>query len=635
MKKIFLLLTTAVIMLAAQAQQLNLQSRVYFARLTANPALTAYNGSTNVYGFFRDQWSGALSHPRMAGGIGEISLWNDRIGTGIEVMSYTGGITQIIDAKLYYAQKIKLAQNHLLSIGVAGGVLQHGTNISSADLEMINNDPSATKPRTVYFDMNIGLAYQWKKLTIGFAIPNLLDANTRAYGNQIRITNFKRNYLINGSYEISLAKDKFHLEPGFVMKIDQLKQVNLNLQLMADYKRFIFLGVGYDLLGGLPVTAGVRISKIFTVAYTYQVPLLQGVPFTPSIYSSHELTVGLNFDKWMKKADKVKETAAAPQTSSYDSLQSRATADSLAATRKAVDSLAVKVDALQQALADVQQQSETAARKKEQVEKLDALNKKLEEQQKQQTEAEKQAKAREDAAKAAAEQQAKEKAAATALAEQQAKAKQETAKAAAAEQEAKEKAEAAKAAAVAEQQAKEKAQAAKVAYEAEQQAKAKQEAATAVTKTETPAPVAKEETKKTAQGYEIIAEAPALPAQTEAKAAPQVGERFSLGNISVERDGSKLHESSYAELDKLVNYLKLHKDTRVRIVGHGDGFDIEEQSGFRSYKRARRVAEYLETKGIPFAQFTYVGMGPRKPIADNTTEEGRAKNFRIEVEIIK
>lgn len=609
MQKITLFLVANLLAMAAGAQLMDMQTQLYFTRLTTNPALTAYNGSTNVHGFFRDQWSGVANHPRIGGAIGEISLWKDRIGTGVEVMAYSAGVSKIIDAKLYYAQKVKLAPNHQLSIGVAAGILQHNTNYDANRVTELVGDPNFNQPANMLFDLNIGLAYQWKNLTLGFAIPNLLDGNTRVYNNQTKLSGFNRTYVVNGSYEINLAKGRFNLEPLVVFNVNQNKAFNMKMQVMADYKKIVFLGAGYNLYGGVPITAGVRISKIFTLAYGYQVPVMRNIP-TTGIYSTHEVMMSVCFDKWVKKADnpKTANAAMAPQQSAYDSLLARqAAADSLAVSQKAaVEDLTQKVNALQQALANAgQQNSENAAQKKEQEEKLEVLNKQIEAQQKQLAET----KAKEEAAKAAAtQQQAKEK------------------EAAAAEQQAKEKAEAAKAAAAVEQQAKAKQEAEKAA--AEQKAKAKEETTPA-------APLAKTETKPTTQGYEIIAEAPALPAQSETKAAPQVGERFSLGNISVERDGSKLNPEAYAELDKLVNYLKLHKDIRVRIVGHGDGYDMEEQSGFRSYKRARRVAEYLETKGIPLTQFTYVGMGPRKPIADNSTEEGRAKNFRIEIEIIK
>lgn len=607
MKKISILLSATLLLLSANAQQLNLQSRMYFARLTANPALTAYNGSTNVYGFFRDQWSGALSHPRMYGGIGELSLWGDRIGTGIEVTGYTGGITQLIDAKLYYAQKIKLAADHRLSLGVSGGMLQRSFHISQADREMVDNDPSLNTPNATLFDMSIGLAYQWKKLTIGFAIPNLLDANKRVYGNRVNITDFKRNYLINGSYEVSIAQEKFNIEPGFLLKINELKQVALNLQVMANYKRTIFLGMGYDLFGGMPITAGVRISKIFTVAYTYQVPLLQGVPFTPSIYSTHELTVGVCFDKWMKKGDKEKDVAAnAPKQTAYDSLLSRkASADSLSATQKAVDSLALKLGALERELEAAKQ------REKE----LKSVN--IPEQPKAATPM---VQTVQPSAAVKQEEPAKPATVVTTTAPAATVAKTEKTQPAV----------------VAPVQAKTE-EVAKPVTTAKPAAVVVTAPATAVAPIKTPAatatvqPIVTTETTKQAAAPGPKEEN-LFSKEVLSQVAPVAGSRYVLDKLSFEGNGSTLSSSSYAQLDDLLTYLLKYQNTRVRIVAHGDNTS-DEISGFRSELRAKAIVEYLHSKGIDYGRVSGFGMGPRKPIADNATEEGRATNRRVEVEI--
>ena len=72
-------LITAALMIcfgiSAWAQQMPLYSQLYFMRMLYNPALTAYNGSTNVYLFDREQWTAMPGHPSTRGGMGELSLW--------------------------------------------------------------------------------------------------------------------------------------------------------------------------------------------------------------------------------------------------------------------------------------------------------------------------------------------------------------------------------------------------------------------------------------------------------------------------------------------------------------------------------------------------------------------------------
>jgi outer membrane protein OmpA-like peptidoglycan-associated protein len=67
---------------------------------------------------------------------------------------------------------------------------------------------------------------------------------------------------------------------------------------------------------------------------------------------------------------------------------------------------------------------------------------------------------------------------------------------------------------------------------------------------------------------------------------------------------------------------------------------IDHQSNSSGYNqtlstiRARRVASYLAAQGIGSERFTVEGFGVTKPIASNKTKSGRAKNRRVEIEII-
>jgi len=80
--------------------------------------------------------------------------------------------------------------------------------------------------------------------------------------------------------------------------------------------------------------------------------------------------------------------------------------------------------------------------------------------------------------------------------------------------------------------------------------------------------------------------------------APAAGDRFRLDNVSFGRNGSELSADSYNQLDKLVAYLKSHKNIRVRAAGYTDSRANAEHNGWLSRLRARAVADYLKSKGI-------------------------------------
>jgi outer membrane protein OmpA-like peptidoglycan-associated protein len=71
--------------------------------------------------------------------------------------------------------------------------------------------------------------------------------------------------------------------------------------------------------------------------------------------------------------------------------------------------------------------------------------------------------------------------------------------------------------------------------------------------------------------------------------------------------------------------------TLVRIVGHTDSTGSDAINDPLSVARARTVRDYLEDRGVPAARLDIAGRGSREPIADNTSDAGRAKNRRVEI----
>ncbi len=77
--------------------------------------------------------------------------------------------------------------------------------------------------------------------------------------------------------------------------------------------------------------------------------------------------------------------------------------------------------------------------------------------------------------------------------------------------------------------------------------------------------------------------------------------------------------------------LEGHPDVRMTIVGHTDSTGPVEYNEWLSEQRAGAVAGWMQDQGIDGDRFAVEGMGPAKPIDDNDTPEGRARNRRIQV----
>lgn len=107
----------------------------------------------------------------------------------------------------------------------------------------------------------------------------------------------------------------------------------------------------------------------------------------------------------------------------------------------------------------------------------------------------------------------------------------------------------------------------------------------------------------------------------------------SLKNIQFDLKSIELKPVSLTELDKLLQLMGDNPTVHVQISGHTDNIGRDADNLTLSANRAKAVASYLISKGIAANRLTWKGYGATKPVADNSTEEGRAKNRRTEFTI--
>ncbi len=504
MKKIITLSAFAFLFaLQMKAQQIPLYSQMYFMRQLYNPALTAYNGSTNLYGFYREQWTGMPGHPVTRGVVGDISLWKDRIGAGFHLYNDNTDIIHRVNAQLYYAQKVRFAKDHQISLGLTLGVMQTRVDFNNAVANDLDDATLLSSGKSgVGFDMNVGLAYQWKKLTVSFSIPQVVNTNARIT-SQLKETKYsmKRHFIIGASYEVSIKQETWNIEPSVLVKKGAAQPWQVDANIMANYKRIAFLGVGYRLDYGVTMQAAVRIAKAVTIGYSYDYPIMKKVQYS-STQGTHEVILGLNFDRWLKK----KPQPAYAKQSDYDSLVNRVNTvtEKLDSTKQAADSLQAQNDEQEVIIKEL----------KDRVESME---------------------------------------------------------------------------------------------------------------------VAVAEYKKQVAAHPVTD----FPSNVDGSTTAATGDVLRLNSVNFERNSSTLDAGSYTELDKVVTFLKNNKGMHIRILGHTDFKASDEYNDWLSRSRAASVYDYLKSKGIQGNRMVTIGMGKRAPIADNETDEGRAKNRRVEIEIGK
>jgi OmpA-OmpF porin, OOP family len=101
--------------------------------------------------------------------------------------------------------------------------------------------------------------------------------------------------------------------------------------------------------------------------------------------------------------------------------------------------------------------------------------------------------------------------------------------------------------------------------------------------------------------------------------------------IFFETNSDKLKVASLVQLDELASILKRYEAANLSIEGHADSQGADDFNLNLSQKRTESVKVYLMGKGIMESRLTAIGYGESRPIADNKTSLGRAKNRRVEL----
>ncbi len=104
-------------------------------------------------------------------------------------------------------------------------------------------------------------------------------------------------------------------------------------------------------------------------------------------------------------------------------------------------------------------------------------------------------------------------------------------------------------------------------------------------------------------------------------------------NITFDTDQSAVKPEFYPTLNSVALVLQKFNRSLVDVTGHTDSTGSDQYNLTLSQQRAQSVASYLVSQGNDPRRFYTQGLGESRPIADNSTEAGRAANRRVEIQI--
>ena len=123
-----------------------------------------------------------------------------------------------------------------------------------------------------------------------------------------------------------------------------------------------------------------------------------------------------------------------------------------------------------------------------------------------------------------------------------------------------------------------------------------------------------------------------IPGATVQRVGEGIAVTFESG-ILFPYNSDVLLPAARTNLDELANSLQKYPNSSLMIVGHTDSDGTDSYNQALSERRSRAASAYLQTRGVAAGRLSAVGRGETEPVFSNASEEGKARNRRVEVAI--
>ncbi len=305
MKKIVAILVVFLFASAINAQQIGMYSHYFYKPMVYNPAFTGTSDATNVMFVSRAQWSDFKGAPQLNIATFDGSLMSKKVGLGVMLMSDRKGITNRIGGEVFYSYRLNINDDMHLQFGVSAGIVDHQIDYSKALVETANDPTLFTdSQRKTVFNGNAGLAFVWKDLEFGVAVPqvvgnrvNYVDtSNVRGYYTQAR------HYMGSLKYKFYINKEKgLSITPLALVRFVPNTPFQYDGNVNFEWQDKFWIGATYKSGYAVGANVGFCIHKQLFVGYSYDFIIGDIGEYSGM---AHELMMNYKFGK-NKKAEVV------------------------------------------------------------------------------------------------------------------------------------------------------------------------------------------------------------------------------------------------------------------------------------------------------------------------------------------
>lgn len=300
MKKINILTLVAILFATSVfAQQVPMYSHYYFNRFMYNPAITGLQDYGQAFLIYRNQWNQIPDAPITKALTIDGPLKKKNVGLGVSLFQDNAAQFNTTGGQIAYRYGLQLATDHYLNLGLGLGFLDNRIDWSSLLAKHVS-DPvllAQLEPSTGY-DATFGMHYAYKKLEVGFSVPQVLGNNLRYdnVGDPTLLLNVNyglvRHFIGTVRYSFDLNQN-FKLEPIAMVRAVPGAPLQFDVNAMLNWTERVFAGVMYRHGYSMSGSVAFALNEQFIAGWSYDRVLFNSV--STYMRGANEIMLGYRF----------------------------------------------------------------------------------------------------------------------------------------------------------------------------------------------------------------------------------------------------------------------------------------------------------------------------------------------------
>ncbi len=274
---------------ALYAQQDPLYAQYINNPLLVNPGYTGFHKSLNISGGYRQQWSG-YDGPKTINFSADIALRDNRMGTGILLVSDQTGASTTTDLLFTYAYKIPLNHNTQLSFGMQAGAIN--SSIDNGKLNVFDtNDPLFQgKENSWVPNAGVGVILNNHRYLIGLAVPRMLKATERLRNTEYIL--YSRHYYFMASYLYPISEN-LTFKPFVLMRYIKSAPLSTDIHASVIINNKFQGGVFTRNFETYGMSLNLLMNSRYRLGYVIEIPVTTSIE---SKFLTHEVMLGIRLN---------------------------------------------------------------------------------------------------------------------------------------------------------------------------------------------------------------------------------------------------------------------------------------------------------------------------------------------------